>query len=180
GRGLIRHCTVCLGLAKQGRISGVSLVIILGTLLDRFEMSPERILRYLLEIDIDGRVNAKAFVHRAVPSYGGDDLLADIVDCVGLSLRVLPAPDDDLFRSRRGASFAADKAEVAHPIERKVAHLARIGAISPWRQSVWALDQTGERRAFRQRHFTRGLAKIPSRRCFRPVQPAAEIDPVQI
>ncbi len=144
-------------------------MIVIGTLLDRFEMSPNRILRYLLEIDIDGRVNAKAFIHRAVPSYRGDDLLADIIDCVGLSLRVLPAADGDLFRSRSCASFTADKAKVAHPIERIVAHLARISAIAPWRQPIRAFDQTGERRALGQRHFTRGLAEIASRRRFCPV-----------
>ena len=124
GRGLIRHFTVCLRLAKGSRVSGVSLVIILRTLLNRFEMSTDRILRCLLEIDIDGRVNAKAFIHRAVPSYGRDHLLPDVIDRVRLSLRVLPAPDGDLFRSCSGAPFAADKAEVAHPIERKVAHFA--------------------------------------------------------
>src|SRR5438105_15793183 len=106
---------------------------IFGMLFDRCEMIPERILRYLLEIDLDRGVNAKAFVHCAVPPDGGDDLLTDIIDGVGLSLRVLPAPNSDLFRSRSGASFAADKSEVAHPVQRKVAHLARVGAISPWR-----------------------------------------------
>src|SRR4029077_17837109 len=155
-------------------------MIVIGTLLDRFEMGPNRILRYLLEIDIDGGMNPKAFVHRPVPSYRSDDLLADIIDCVRLSLRVLPAANGDLFRSRSGASFAADEAKVAHPIEREVAHLARITAIAPWRQSIRALDETGERGAFRQRHFTRGLPEIASRRRFCPVQPATEINPVQI
>ena len=92
-------------------------------LLHRFEMSPERILGCLLQIDIDRGVNAKAFVHRSVPSHRGDDLLADIIDGIGLSLGVLPAPDGDLFRSGSGASFSADKSEVPHPVERKVAHL---------------------------------------------------------
>src|SRR5205823_13953627 len=150
-------------------------VIIFRTLFNRFEMNTDRILRYLLEIDIDGRVNAKAFIHRAVPSYGRDHLLPDVIDRVRLSLRVLPAADGDLFRSCSGAPFAADKAEVAHPIERKVAHFARIIAIGPWRQSVWALDQTGQRGALRQRHFTRGHGKVPSRRSFRPVQAPAEL-----
>src|SRR5207249_10144284 len=108
GRRLIRHCADCLGLPKRGRVSGVSLMIIIGALLDRFEMSPERILRCLLEIDIDGGMNAKAFVHCAVPSHRCDDLLTDIIDCVGLSLRVLPTAADGLFRARSGASFAAD------------------------------------------------------------------------
>src|SRR5207245_6196034 len=116
--------SVCLGFAKRGCISGVSLMIVFRTLLHRFEMSPERILCYLLKTNVDSRVNAKAFVHRAVPSYGRDNLLADIIDCVGLALRILPAPNDDLFRSRSSASLAADEAEVAHPIERVVAYLA--------------------------------------------------------
>src|SRR5260370_35197336 len=100
-------------------------MIVVGTLLDRFEMSPNRILRYLLEIEIDGGVNPKAFVHRAVPSYRGDDLLADIIDCVRLSLRVLPAANGDLFRSRSGPSFASDEAKVALPVNREGADLAR-------------------------------------------------------
>ena len=81
-------------------------MIVFRTLLDRFEMSTERILRHLLEIDIDGRVNAKAFIHRAVPSYGRNHLLPDVIDRVALSLRVLPAADHDLFRSCSGAPFA--------------------------------------------------------------------------
>src|SRR6267143_4470598 len=125
-------------------------MIVIRTLLDRFEMSPNRILRYLLEIDIDGGVNPKAFVHRSVPSYGGDDLLTDIIDCIRLSLRVLPAANGDLFRSRSGASFAADEAKIAHPIQREVAHFARISAIAPWRQSIRAFYQTRQRRAFRE------------------------------
>src|SRR5438093_1537088 len=113
GRRLIRHFTVCLRLAKGSRVSGVSLVIIFRTLLNRFEMSTDRILRCFLEIDIDGRANAKAFIHRAVQSYGRDYLLPDVIDRVRLSLRVLPAGDGDLFCSCSCALFAADRADDA-------------------------------------------------------------------
>ena len=143
-------------------------------------MRPQRFFRHLLQIGIDRRVNPKAFVHGAVPADGGDHLLADVIDRVGLSLRILPAADTTIFRLRAGALLAADKAEVAHPVERVIARLARAGAIGPGRQSVWALDQTGECRAFRQRHFTRRFAEITARRRFRSVQTAAEINPVQI
>ncbi len=53
-------------------------------------------------------------------------------------------------------------------------------ASGPRRQSVWTFDQACERGAFRQRHFARGLAEVTSRRCFRSIKPASEINPVQI
>ena len=155
-------------------------MIVIGMLFYLFEMSHERILGRLLQINIDGCADAKAFVLCPVPTYSSNDLLADVIDRVALALRVLPAANHDLLRSRGGASFPADQAEVTHPIKRVIAHLARIVAVRPWRQSIWALDQTRERGALRQRHFTRGLAKVSARRRFRTVQSAAEIDPVQI
>ena len=47
-------------------------------------------------------------------------------------------------------------------------------------KSVWTFDQAGERRALRQRHIARRLAKVPARGCFGSVHAAAEINPVQI
>ena len=96
-------------------------MIVIRMLFNLFEIRPERILGDFLKIDVDSRVNPKAFIHRAVPSDCRDYLLADIIDRVGLSLSVLPAPNDDFFRSRLGTSFAADKVEVAHPVERVIA-----------------------------------------------------------
>src|SRR5207253_2666175 len=124
-------------------------MVIIRPLLDRFEMSPKRILSHLLQIDIDRGANAKTLVHRSVPSYGGNDLLADVIDGIGLSLRVLSVANRDLFRSRRCTPFAADEAKIAHSIECIVADLAWIGAIRPGRQPVCALDQTRERGRFR-------------------------------
>src|SRR5438552_2982708 len=99
-------------------------MIVTATLFDLFEMSPERILGNLLKIDVDGGVNAIAFVDCAVPAHCCDDLLTDVIDCVGLPLRVLPAADHDLFRARSRASFPADESQIAHPIEREIARLA--------------------------------------------------------
>ena len=99
-------------------------MIIIRTLFDLFETSPERIFGYLLEIDIDCRVNAKAFVFRPVPSDGGNNLLPNAIDRVALTLRVLSAANDDLFGPRSGASFATDQVKIAHAIERVIAHLA--------------------------------------------------------
>ena len=99
-------------------------MIVIATLLDLFEMSPERILGNLLKIDVDGRVNAIAFVYRAVPSHRRNHLLTDVIDCVGLPLRVLPAADHDLFCARSRASFPADESQIAHPIERVITRLA--------------------------------------------------------
>src|SRR6266404_6825521 len=92
--------------------------------LDRFEMSPKRILSRLLQIDIDRAANAKTLVHRSVPSYGGNDLLADVIDGIGLSLCVLSVANRDLFRSRSCTPFTADEAQIAHSIECIVADLA--------------------------------------------------------
>src|SRR5947209_1052978 len=144
-------------------------MIVFRTLLCRFETSPERILGHLLKIHIDCGANAKAFVLRPIPADGSNHLLPDVIDGVALALRILPAADNDLLRPRSGALFVADKAQIAHTIERVIACLARIVAVRPWRQSIWALDQARERRALRQRHFTRGLAKVPARRRFRSI-----------
>src|SRR4029077_3144056 len=48
------------------------------------------------------------------------------------------------------------------------------------RQSVGALNQTSQGRAFRQREVPSMFAKITARRRFRPVKTAPEVDPVQI
>src|SRR6267378_5307354 len=114
-------------------------MIVIGTLFDSFEIRSQGIFGYLLKIDIDCRVNPVAFVDRAVPSDGCDYLLTNVIDCVGLSLRVLPAPHNDFLAPCVSALFAADKANLAHPIERVVARFARGRAVCPWRQSVWAL-----------------------------------------
>src|SRR5438132_3039476 len=155
-------------------------MIVLRTLLCHFETSPKRILGHLLKIHIDCGANAKAFVLRPIPADGSNHLLPDVIDGVALALRILPAADNDLLRPRSGALFVADKAQIAHTIERVIACLARIVAVRPWRQSIWALDQASKRRALRQRHFTRGFAKVSPRCRFRTVQSAAEINPVQV
>ena len=123
-RGLVGHCAVCFCFAKGGRVFGISLMIVIGMLFNSVEIRAERILGSFLKIDIDCCVNPKALIHRAVPSNCGDYLLADVIDCISLSLSVLPAPNDDFFRSRLGASFAADKVEIAHPVERVIARFA--------------------------------------------------------
>src|SRR5438132_11274875 len=92
-------------------------MVIIRPLLDRFEMSPKRILSHLLQIDIDRGANAKTLVHRSGPSYGGNDLLADVIDGIGLSLRVWSFANRDLFRSRRCPPFAADEAQLVHSID---------------------------------------------------------------
>ena len=108
-------------------------MIVLGMLLDLFEMSPQRIFRHFLEIDVYRCANTKTFVFRAVPSNCSDYLLTDVIDRIALPLCVLPAPGDDLFRSRTSAALTADKSKIAHPIKCEVAHLARIVAVRPWR-----------------------------------------------
>ena len=133
-----------------------------------------------MEIDVNRCVNAITFVYRAIPSHGCDHLLADVIDGVSLALSVLPTPDRDLFGAGSCALFTADEPKIAHPVERKVPRLARVGPIRPWRKSVWALYQTGQRRALRQRHIARRLAKVPARGCFGSVHAATEINPVQI
>src|SRR5436309_12752918 len=144
-------------------------MIVVGMMLDLFQMGLERIFRRPLQIDVNSGVYAIAFVDCAVPSHSCDHLLTNIIDCVSLALSVLPASDHDLLRPGSGALIVADKAEIAHTVERVIAYLARIVAIVPWRQSVRTLDQTRQCGAFSQRHFTRRLAEVPARRCFGPV-----------
>ena len=155
-------------------------MIVIGSLFDLFEIRSQGIFGNFLKIDVDCRVNPVAFVDCAVPSDGCDHLLTNVIDCVSLPLRILPAPHNNFLASCVGALFAIDKANLAHPIERVVARFTRGRPVCPWRQSVWALDQACEGGAFCQRHFTGWFAKVPPRRCFRSVQAGAEIDPVQI
>src|ERR1051326_2230559 len=103
-----------------------------------------------LPIYVDCGANAEAFIFRSVPTDGSNYLLSDVVDGVTLALRILSTANNDLLRSRSSALLAANKPKIAHAIERVIACLARIVAIRPRGQSVWALDQPGERRALRQ------------------------------
>ena len=48
------------------------------------EMSAQRFLGNFLQIGVDRCVNAKAFIHRAIPADGRDDLLANVINRVGL------------------------------------------------------------------------------------------------
>ena len=154
-RWLIGHRAVRFRFAEIRRVIRISLVLVIGMLFDPLKIRAQGIFSDCLKIDIDSGVNAKTLIHRAVPADCGDHLLADVIDGVGLPLRVLPAPGDDLFRLRTGAPFAADEIEIAHAIERVIARVPRRGAICPGRQSIWALNQTGEGGAFRERHLPR-------------------------
>ena len=68
------------------------------------EMRSQRLLGRFLQIGIDRGVNAEAFVHRAVPSHRLDHLLPDVIDRIGLPLRILPVADDDIFGLRCGSN----------------------------------------------------------------------------
>ena len=70
-------------------------------LLHFVEVGPQRILRHLLQIGVDRRVNAIAFIHGPIPADRRNHLLADIIDRIGLALRALPAADRDVFGLRR-------------------------------------------------------------------------------
>src|SRR5262245_6101407 len=98
-------------------------MIVLGMLLGLLQVRFERILGCTLEIDVDGRVNAVAFVYRAVPSHRCDHLLTNVIHCVSLALCGLPAADGDLFGAGSCTLFTGDESIVAHPIESKVSCL---------------------------------------------------------
>ncbi len=53
-------------------------------------------------------------------------------------------------------------------------------AVRPGREFVRAFDQAGESGAFRERHLARRFVEVAARGRFRAVEPAAEIDPVQV
>ena len=83
-------------------------MIVAGMLFGLIEMLAHRILRCFLKIRVDCRMNAETFVHSAIPPDRGDDLLADVIDCVGLALRILAAAGRHLFGLRTGASITTD------------------------------------------------------------------------
>ena len=94
------------------------------------EMIAQRFLGNFLQIGVDRRVNAKALIHRAVPADGRDDLLPNVINRVGLSARALAIAGHDRFSLRARAFFGVDETNVVHPIENKVARVARSIPIS--------------------------------------------------
>ena len=63
-----------------------------GKLFHLGEMPFQRLLAYLLQLGIDRGVDPVAFIHGAVPADRGNDLLADVIHRVSLTLRALLAP----------------------------------------------------------------------------------------
>ena len=167
-----------VAIARRERF--ISRMAVTRMLLDRGEMFLQRFFRHPLQFRVDRGVNPVAFVHGAVPTDRGDDLLADVIHCVGLPLRILPVADHDLFRLSGVASLTRNESQIAHPDQRAISRLARGRLVSPRRKFIRALDQTGERGAFREGHVARRLPEVAARCRLRPVQSAAEIDPVQI
>ena len=162
---------------REGR---VGLVLVTGRLLHLIEAGPERFLGRLLQLGIERGVNAIAFHHRLVPTHRRDHLLPDELHRIRLALGALSATDHDLLRPRHVALFGRDESQIAHPRQHHIARLARALLVRPGGKPIRALDQTREHRAFRQRHFARRFCKIAARRRFRAIEPAAEINPVQI
>ena len=76
--------------------------------------------------------------------------------------------------------LAVDETEIAHPTQREIARFARCRPVRPGRKPVRTFDHAGQSRAFRQRHLARRFIEITARGRFRAIEPAAEINPVQI
>ena len=106
------------------RVDVVGRVTVAGVFLGFREMRSQRFLSDPLHFRIDRRVDPVTFIHRPVPADGGDDLLPDVIDGVGLALRALPAADRDLFRLRGFAAFAGDEPEIAHPRQGDIPRVA--------------------------------------------------------
>src|SRR6202022_1885566 len=104
-------------------------MIVTGMSLRLVEMLAQRIFRRFLKICVDRRVNPETFVHGAVPSDRCDDLLADVIDCIGLSLRILPAANGKFFGLCAGAPNAIDQSEIAHAAKKKIAGPPRPGSL---------------------------------------------------
>ena len=133
-----------------------------------------------MQIGIDGGVDAEPFIHRAIPSRRLNHLLPDVIDRVGLSLRVLSITDDDIVRLCLGAVLAIDESKIAHAGKCNIARFPRCCPIGPRRQPIWAFDDAGERRAFYQRHLACRFIEITAGGCLRPIESAPEINSVQI
>ena len=106
-------------------------MIVAGMLFRLVQAFAQRIFRHLLQIGIDGGVNAKTFVHGPVPADRGNDLLTDIIDRIRLALRALPAADRDVFRLCCLTLRPRDEPEIAHAAERDVARIARRCFVAP-------------------------------------------------
>src|SRR6202022_5026977 len=101
-------------LAKARRVFGVSLMIVTWMLLGFIEIPAKRFFRDFLQFAVDRRVNAKAFVHGAVPSNRVDHLLSDIINRVVLALRVLTISNHEFLRLRGGVFGTVDETEIVH------------------------------------------------------------------
>ena len=106
-------------------------MLVCGVVLGLIQAFAQRIFRHILQIGIDRCVNAETFVHGAIPPDCGDNLLADVIDRVGLTLRILPAADVQIFPLRAGAFLAVYQPEITHAAESVVSCLARPGAVAP-------------------------------------------------
>ena len=115
-------------------------MIVTGMLLRFVEILAQRFFRDFLQFAVDRGVNAKAFVHGAVPSDRVDHLLPDIINRVVLALRVLPISDHQILRLGRGAIGAVDETEIAHASKRVVSRIARSRLVRPRREPVRAFD----------------------------------------
>ena len=68
-------------------------MLVTGPLFGRVELGAQRFFRNLLQARVDRRVNPESIAHRAIPAHGGNHLLADVINRVVLSARVLPVAD---------------------------------------------------------------------------------------
>ena len=109
-------------------------------LLRFIETLAKRFLSDFLEVAVDGCVNTKPFVHRAVPTDGTDDLLPDIIDGVVLALRVLTISDCEFLRLRRRKIRVVNVTEVAHASEHIITRFTRSSLVRPRRQPVRTFD----------------------------------------
>ena len=106
-----------------------------GGFLGGVELGAKRFLGHVLHPGVDRGVNAKAIAHRPIPPDRGNHLLADIIDRVVLSARILPVTDHQLFRLRVRQLLGVDEAKIAHAAEDEIARFARSGR-DPTRETI--------------------------------------------
>ena len=133
-----------------------------------------------LHVGIDRGVNTESAIHGPVISEGGNGLLPDIVQSVGLPDGLRALAHGERFSQRLAISCGIKHTEIPHLPQHHITIGLGSFDVGPRREAVRAFQQSGKHGGLRSREIGGRHAEIAARRRLGSVKTAAEIDAVQI
>ena len=134
----------------------------------------------LLQIGIQCRVDTVSAIHRALEAQSLDDLLPDQLDGVADFKGIRPLHGSQ----RRGelllVLFARDESQLAHAPKDEIPRFGGVVGVVEWRERLGALEESRQIGALADCHVGGIFSEIPLRGRFSTIEPAAEIDAVQV